>query len=273
MRRDGIEVQRVDGKRRDGLRVAAGRDHAAVAVTRQRARGECGAGAGAAHREALGAQAGENALQHRLLAAEEMAGAGDVEQQAARRIERHERREAVAPVGDAAEQLQIRGRVRRHHLQARHHRARIGERLADAQAQRRRLAVERGDGERVALFRRDDERRRVRRRSGDPPPAPLQPVGRKARKPQRHDPPRARGKIPSSQHHSITQRPVPPCRLRMSSASKSGRPQFSSWRSERAARTSQRVSAPFASGSAAEAQQQHGHVRLPRHLRSACGRR
>ena len=39
-------------------------------------------------------------LQQRGLAAEQMGAAGDVEKQAVRRIERHQRREAVAPVGD-----------------------------------------------------------------------------------------------------------------------------------------------------------------------------
>ena len=37
---------------------------------------------------------------HRGLAAEQMGTAGDVEKQAMRRIDRHQRRETIAPVGD-----------------------------------------------------------------------------------------------------------------------------------------------------------------------------
>ena len=48
-----------------------------------------------------------SSLQQRGLAAEQMGAAGDVEKQAMRRIERHQRREAVAPVGDVVERLGV----------------------------------------------------------------------------------------------------------------------------------------------------------------------
>ena len=42
-------------------------------------------------------------LHQRGLAAEQMGAAGDIQEQTMRRIERHQRREAVAPVGDVAQ--------------------------------------------------------------------------------------------------------------------------------------------------------------------------
>ena len=48
-------------------------------------------------------------LHHRGLAAEQMGAAGDVEKQAMRGIQRHQRREAVAPVGDGIQRPGIGG--------------------------------------------------------------------------------------------------------------------------------------------------------------------
>ena len=72
----------------------------------------------------------ERAQQGRL-AAEQMGAAGDVEKQPMRRIERHQRREAVAPVGDVVQRLAVGGLVGVVHRQFRTHRPRIGERQAD----------------------------------------------------------------------------------------------------------------------------------------------
>ena len=51
-----------------------------------------------------GRSAASSSSQHRLFAAEQMGAAGDVEEQPVRAVERHQRRVAVAPVGEAFEQ-------------------------------------------------------------------------------------------------------------------------------------------------------------------------
>ena len=70
-------------------------------------------------------------LHQRCFAAEQMGAAGDVEKQTMRRIERDQRREAVAPVGDVVQCLEIGGRIGVEHLHMRADRARIGQRQAD----------------------------------------------------------------------------------------------------------------------------------------------
>ena len=80
----------------------------------------------------------------RRLAAEQMRAAGDVEQQPVRRIEPDQRRIAVAPVGDRFEQREVGMRVRIRDRDPRMHRARVGERHADLEAERRRGVVHGG---------------------------------------------------------------------------------------------------------------------------------
>ena len=182
---DGIEIEGRDGKRRYHLRFFAGGYDGAVAVAGEGARRDCGSGHGAAHGKALGLQAFTDPVEQRLLAAEEMGGTGHIQQKAARAIERHMGGEAVAPVGDAGEQFHIIGFVCRHDRQRRQHGARIGQRLANGKPQRGGLAVHGGEAQRIVHLGHNHQRRRFR---GLPLAAPLQPVGRKARKPQRHDP-------------------------------------------------------------------------------------
>ena len=71
-------------------------------------------------------------IEQAFFAAEEMGDARHIQEQRMRRIKRHERRVAVAPLGGAFEQLPIGGFVRRHHFELRQHRARIRERHAES---------------------------------------------------------------------------------------------------------------------------------------------
>ncbi len=93
------------------------------------------------HGEALGLQIPTNFFEHHLLAAKKMGGAGHIQQKAISAIKRHEGREAVAPVGNICEQVQIGWRVCRHNLERWQHGTRIGERLTDGKPKGRRLAV------------------------------------------------------------------------------------------------------------------------------------
>ena len=121
----------------------------------------------------------------RLLAAEQMRAAGDVEQQAVRRIEPDQRRIAVAPVGDRFEQREIRALVGLHDRDRRMHRARIRERHAGAQAERRRGVVHGREPQR-AFDRGGDDQRFIRCE------AFRDPVGRDPPQPHREIAPRRR---------------------------------------------------------------------------------
>ena len=74
-------------------------------MARQGARADRGAGDRGADGKAPPRQRAAYDPQQRGLAAEQMGAAGDVEEQPMRRIERHQRREAVAPVGDVVQRL------------------------------------------------------------------------------------------------------------------------------------------------------------------------
>ena len=186
---DGIEIEGCNGKRRYHLCFFAGGYDGAIAVAGEGARRYRGSGHGAAHGKALGLQAFANPLEQRLLATEQMGSARHIQQKPTRAIECYIGREAVAPVGNPCEQFQIIGFVRRHDLEGRQHGARIGKRLANGKAQRGGLAVHRGEAQRIVNLCHNHQRRRlVGWFRGLPLAAPLQPVGRKARKPQRHDP-------------------------------------------------------------------------------------
>ena len=105
--------------------------------------------------------AGERAQQRRL-AAEQMGTAGDVEEQPVGRIERHQRREPVAPVGDIFQRLAIGGLVGIEHRQFRTHRAGIGQRQADVEVEPRRRIVDGINHERIVLLGDNDAWRIVR---------------------------------------------------------------------------------------------------------------
>jgi hypothetical protein len=95
---------------------------------------------------------------HRSLAAEQMGAAGDVQEQAVGRIERHQRREAVAPVGNMIQRFAIGSLIGVEHLYVRTDGAGIGERQADFEAETGCGIIERGNLQRVVLFGDDDAR-------------------------------------------------------------------------------------------------------------------
>ena len=125
-------------------------------MARQRARADRGAGDRGADGKAAPRQRAADDLHQRGLAAEQMGAAGDVEEQAMRRIERHQRREAVAPVGDVVQRFGVGGFIGIEHRQFRADGAGIGERQADRKAGARRRVVERMNLQRVVLLGDDD---------------------------------------------------------------------------------------------------------------------
>jgi hypothetical protein len=95
-----IGAQRGHRQRLDRISFLAVTDDATMDVTIHRPRAHRGAGDGGADGKALSGQDVTHPPHHRGLAAEQMDTAGDVEKQAMRSIDRHQRREAVAPVGN-----------------------------------------------------------------------------------------------------------------------------------------------------------------------------
>ena len=73
-----------------------------------------------------------------------------------RGIQRHQRRKAVAPVGDVIQRLGVGRRIGVEHRQLRADGAGIGERQADRQAKARGSVIERGNLQRVVLPGDDD---------------------------------------------------------------------------------------------------------------------
>ena len=111
-RDDGrIGAERGYRQRPDRIGFLALADDAAMDMTGQRPRADGGAGDGGADRKTLRGQHVAHQPHHRGLAAEQMHAAGDVEKQAVRGIERHQRREAVAPIGDGVQRVGVGGFV------------------------------------------------------------------------------------------------------------------------------------------------------------------
>ena len=92
-----LGAERRHRQRPDRIGFLAGADDAAMGMTGQRPRAHGGAGDGGADRKTLRGQHAAHQPHHRGLAAEQMHAAGDVEKQAVRGIERHQRGETVAP--------------------------------------------------------------------------------------------------------------------------------------------------------------------------------
>ncbi len=84
-------------------------DDAAMEVISQGPRTDRGSGDRGADGKALPPQRVAQHLHQRRFAAEQMGAAGDVEKQAMRGVERHQRREAIAPVGDVVQQAGVGG--------------------------------------------------------------------------------------------------------------------------------------------------------------------
>jgi hypothetical protein len=74
------------------------------------------------------------------------------------RIERHQRRETVAPVGNVIQSLGIGGRIGVEHLDIRTDGAGIGQWQADVEAETGGRIIERGNLQRVVLLGNDDAR-------------------------------------------------------------------------------------------------------------------
>ena len=127
-----------------------------MGMTGQRPRAHGGAGDGGADHKTLRGQNAAHEPHHRGLAAEQMRAAGDVEKQAVRGIERHQRGEAVAPIGDGVQRVGVGGFIGIIHLHLGADGAGIGERQADIEAKTRGRVVERKDLQRVVLPGDDD---------------------------------------------------------------------------------------------------------------------
>ncbi len=132
-------------------------------------------------------------------ATEQVRAAGDVEEQAVDAVQRHQRREAVAPVGDGVERLCVGHRIGVDHLERRQHRARGRKRHLDVKASNRRRIVQRRELKRVVDLRGDHQRRIVRRCGDALLLQAAVAVGRQARQPHAEDAPSVRGK---GTHHS-----------------------------------------------------------------------
>jgi len=85
-----------------------------------------------------------------------MRTAGDIEKQAVRGIERHQRGEAVAPFGNGVQHMIVGGFIGIIRLHVRADGAGIGQRHANRQAGMRSLLVKRENLKRVVLLGDDD---------------------------------------------------------------------------------------------------------------------
>ena len=85
-----------------------------------------------------------------------MGATGDVEKQAMRGIERDQRREAVAPVGDIVQGRGVGSRIGVEHFQMRTDRPRVGERQTDLEAETGGSIIQRVNLQRVVLLGDDD---------------------------------------------------------------------------------------------------------------------
>ena len=111
-----IGAEREHRQRPDRIGFLAVTDDAAMDMTTHRPRAHRGAGDRGADGKTLHGQRVAHPPHHRGLAAEQMGAAGDVEKQAMRSIERHQRREAVAPVGDVIQRPGVGGFIGIEHL-------------------------------------------------------------------------------------------------------------------------------------------------------------
>ena len=111
-----IGAEREHRQRFDRLGLAAIRHDAAGDMTRHGARADRCARNRGTDGKTLPRQRAAHHLHQRGLAAEQMGAAGNVEKQAMRGIQRHQRREAVAPGGDVAQRLGVGRRIGIEHL-------------------------------------------------------------------------------------------------------------------------------------------------------------
>ena len=160
-------------------------------MARQGAGADRGGGDRGADGKAATAQRAAYDLQQRALAAEQMGAPGDVEIEPMRRIERHQRRKAIAPVGDVFERLAIGDFVSVEHRQFGADGAGIGERQADREARAHSQIVEGVDQDGVVLLGDDDAGCFIQRVAVARKPA-LDAVDGQAWQPQAEDTPPVR---------------------------------------------------------------------------------
>jgi len=118
-----------------------------------------------------------------------MGAAGDIEKQAMRGIQRHQRREAVAPVGDGIQRVSVGGFIGIEHKQMRTDGTGIGQWQADLKTEMGRGVIQRGNLQRVVLFGDDDAGLFANRYCVAAPKLALDAVGGQARQPQAEDTP------------------------------------------------------------------------------------
>jgi len=196
-----IGAERKHRQRRDGARLLAVRHDASPRGPRHGARANRRTRNRRVDDKTLPVERGTERAQHRGLTAEQMCATADIEQQSIKPIERHQRRETVAPVGDSFQQVPVRRLVGVEHLHVGTDRARIRQRQANLQADIRGSVVQRRDLQRVVQLRDNDTRTRIIRRGVLPRKLALQSVGRQARQPKAEDTPPVHGRGP---HHIST---------------------------------------------------------------------
>ncbi len=182
-----VSAERRHRQRPDRVGFLAGTDDAAMGMTGQRPRAYGRAGDGGADRKPLRGQDAAQQPHHRGLAAEQMRAAGDIEKQAVRGIERHQRGEAVAPTGNGVQRVSIGGFIGIVHLHLGADGAGIGERQPDIETETRGRVVERKNLQRVVLPGDDDTGLIIQR--GVVRELALDAVDGQARQPQAEDTP------------------------------------------------------------------------------------
>ncbi len=117
-----------------------------------------------------------------------------------RQIQRHQWREAVAPIGDVGQYLRIGDRISIEHLNVRTDRTGIGERQTWFKAELRRGIVQRGNLQRIALLGDDNTCLQISWRAVARE-LTFDAIGWQARQPQAEDAPMCHGK--RTHHTSI----------------------------------------------------------------------
>ena len=184
-----VDPERGEGQRRqEGLLLSrfhdAGGEEAGCRPGRAHRRGEA-----RTRVEPQAEETGEKFIEHGSFAAEEVRAAGRVEEKAVLAVERHQRRIAVAPVGQAFEKPPLSRRIGLHDLDPGMHGARIRDPHAALQAERLGPLVKRRDAPCVDLATADEEGRSsrsdppLRGTPGLPQPAAQDPVRGEMRKP------------------------------------------------------------------------------------------
>jgi hypothetical protein len=106
-----------------------------------------------------------------------------------RRIQRHQRREAITPVGDGIQRMRVGGWIGIEHQQIRTDGAGIGQWQADLETEMGCGIIQRGNLQRVVLFGDDDARFFANRYGAVAREPALDTVGGQARQPQAEDTP------------------------------------------------------------------------------------